>query len=253
VFIARFDAETAPAGGHGLPHAGGTRLRTLYSVRIDLRRRTILIFFDFEGAWSRLSGVRRSRGYPRRFPSTDFRPGGQLDPEPSGSDPRGRLLRGLVERAYSEGGGEEGPSLLEGAFHRRRLRRALSEGWLERRAFLDPAAVNESVDGLADQIGFVHARLRPGVSPEALLGGLVNDAGLSPFLFASDGERVLFAALTAEAISRQGAAPARSAIELLREQTSEIVTLRQSLASLAPVAAYRFDAMIDRSPESGEP
>jgi hypothetical protein len=220
---------------------GPPTFRHLVAVEIDLRHRGIPIFFDFEGAWSRLTGTSCSPGYPRGF-GTTRPPGGE------GSDPvrGGPVLRELLAEPSSGASVHVGRSLLRTALDRRRLDRARARGWISIRSFLDPTAVGDSVDGVGDQVAFVTATLAPGADGDAVLRELMRRARLAPFLYVHDGHRLVLGVLTADRLaSERRAGDAESAFAVLRESASEIATFREPVHRLQRTIDLRFDRLLD--------
>ena len=232
-----------------LPLVDSRSCRASYTLTVDLRERAIPVFFDFEGAWSRLAGLSRSAQYPRALAAAR-RPGPTDGAEEDAATARSISL--TLAAAGGDGGASFGESFLASALQRRRLRRCIANGWIARRAFLDATAVGDTIEGLAERVAFVHAQLRPGADGEAVLATLLNEARIAPFLYATDGRSILFAVLAAEAALPPTSNPPRtSAFAVLQASTSEIVTIREPLRTLARVIDFRFDALIDLEEAAG--
>jgi hypothetical protein len=166
------------------------------AVGADLQRfevpcgaEAVPVYFDFEMAWVRatgLSGV--SEGCPRPLPSLRAQgPAAAILPTPA----QRNGIRGWVTDASRDGN-----SARLSLFRPRLEELGLRFGWLAFRSILDPAAVAASSTGFPDWCAFIRGRLRPGTEPPDLFRGLVESAGVSPFLFVAEGERVLFASLS---------------------------------------------------------
>lgn len=248
----RFWPRSASDPAHELPHVDGSHCRSVYQVEVDLRQRGLPIFFDFEGVWSRTAGVARDRAYPRALPRSrgDGEPGDGVV-----ARQRARLVAEVMEGGPGPRGAMSAGSFLERAHYERRLRRCLAQGWVERRGLLEPASVHDSVETFADRMAFVAATLTEGHTPEELLGALLSEARLAPFLFVSDGSRLLFGVLAADraASYEPEGRPRTTAFEVLKARTTGIVTVREPLRSLGHVVDYRFDRVVDALPESGGP
>jgi hypothetical protein len=162
------------------------------TLEVDCRRETIPVYFDYELAWARATGLPGvSSGYPRTFPGLTASP--RIAPIVIPSPPQVQGLRSLVSTPT----GRTGPSpsrfsFLAGGLERRAERR----GWIGFRSILDPIAVATSVSGFPEWCSFVRGTLLTPARPDQLFRGLVATAIVSPFLFATDGLHVLFGVLS---------------------------------------------------------
>jgi hypothetical protein len=238
---------TLPGAEDGLPLSGSATMRALYGFELDLRQRSVPIYFDYAAAWARAAGLSPAARYPigwerRGSASARSREASGL-PEPRAL----RTIAGVLGHEGPEAGEAADESLLDTALHRRRLGRCLAKGWVTPRCFLDPAAVHDSVDGLAERVAFVYATLDEGATPEGLLAELHGSAGISPFLYASDGRAVLFGVLAGGPRSDGSREPrgTRSAFDVVRGSASGIVIVREPLRSLTTVVGHRFDRLVD--------
>lgn len=169
------------------------RYARAFLLEANLKAPTLPIYFDFEGEWARVAGIPGTSFYPRHFPR-----------HPRGS---ARSRAGITPRWKETVVGlsavpalEEPSPLLSGVVSRmgRRasLARALRNGWMDRRAFLNPSTVPPYEDWTLNQVVFVHGRLREGRRPETLLRTLFVSCAVHPFLFATSAGDVLFASLS---------------------------------------------------------
>lgn len=168
--------------------------RSEYFLDVGCHRNSIPVYFDFELAWVRCAGLSGLAGYPRSiFPSEN-----SLD----ASLPKSlsQSQRKTIEDLVSTFENKRGPldrSRITYRFLRRRLEDlCLRRGWARFRSFLDPVSVALSVTGFPGWCAVTHGRLLPGARPGDLFRGLLLKARVSPFLFVTDQDQVLFATLS---------------------------------------------------------
>jgi len=245
VFAVRFESGEAPL--ERWPCTDATKVRELFVLPVDLAARTVPIFFDFEGAWDRLTGSGLSRDYPRALPRCGSGPPATADAARLRRGQLGDLLEPTVSDADDDG-------FLGQALVRRRRERARRSGWLERRAFLDPTAVQTSSEELVERFAFVHALLRPEADPTLLLQELRIRSGIAPFLYASDGKALLLGVLSTSSLPpRSDGVPRETPLEILRRSATGIVTVREPARGLERPIDYRFERLVDLEADDGAP
>jgi hypothetical protein len=221
--------------------------RSLRVLTVDAREPAVPIFFDFEGAWARATGLEGAIAYPQPLPG-----GSGADSDgPWGAGERAAVHR-LVTRPFLSPGSDGAAAKARGLFAARWERRCLRSGRVARRVFLDPVAVARWVAPFPDQLAVVYGHLRAGQHPEPLYRALLGRCGLRPFLFATDGRSVLVGALSARTAV---AGPARSdggapVLPVLQRALSEIVVLREPLDQLETLVNHRYDHLLPDEPDS---
>jgi hypothetical protein len=214
----------------------GPDFRRGWVIDADTSQREVVAYFDYEGIWSRLSGIGVVVAYPRGLS------GGMAGPG-RGGHLADRMLSGalkdLVLRPFEFG--ITAPARL--SFSQTRLPRTqrvlLRSGLAFRRVIPDFLEMPLIHDHRIDSIIFVTGRLRSGRSGSALFEDLVRRARSTPFLFASDGDRVILASLgPAPQWSRTGHTPT---LEVLADHLHDIEVVRDRLTSLYSFVDHRYD------------
>ena len=170
--------------------SSGTRYSRSYLLELNLKSPTLPIYFDFEAEWSRVVGIPGTSFYPRQFPR-----------HTRGSARARRSIttrwREIVRRLAHSQVEESEPLGTDLGFRARAsIARSLRAGWMDRRAFLSPAAIPPFEGWSLEQVVFVHGRLRQGRRPETFLRTLIVSCAIQPFLFATAGGDVLLAMLS---------------------------------------------------------
>jgi hypothetical protein len=235
-------AEDLGAGGYA---------STSLVLTCRLTEPEVPVFFDYEGLWANLSGLPGTVAYPTGL-GGNF-PGADEDPEAPTPHQRWGLTQ-LIMRplaADAAGGHLVGPFGLP--FSQLRL---LRQGWITHRVFIDPSRVPPYQGRSADQVVFVSGALRKGQSPEALFMQLTRECRVFPFLYATNGGRMLVAALGRSGSgSGNGEGPAasvarRPVMPTLSEAMEGIDVVREPANQLRTVVDHRYDRLLptDREP-----
>jgi hypothetical protein len=236
VFAARLltDSHNPRPGGPELALAPGARR---WELTVDLRKPTVPIFFDFEGAWSRIAGSAGPRVYPRPLPR--WRAGAT----PEVLAPASALKRDageLVRRSFS-GSAESGlRGHLGSVVGFRAGRRALHTGIVARRSFLDLSRLPGVGDWRLRSVGFVYGTFESNAVPESLYRDLLHDGGVTPFLFATDEKSLLIGALS-PAPRPSGPRVRRRTTEIFSERLSNISLVGTPVSSLSAPVDHRYD------------
>jgi hypothetical protein len=222
-----------------------TSSRPDWRLEVDLRQPSVPIYFDFEGAWSRVVGAAGPRVYPRPLPHW---PGGESSSGGRPPDHMAREAESLIRRPFggtarSSAGGHLGSILGFGG-----PRGALSSGLVQRRCFLDLAKLPGLGGWQLRSLSFVTGGLRAGTMPVTLHHELLFDGGMTPFLFATDGTSVLIGALSPA--PRSDKVPPRTRIsEILAKRLEPWVLVGAPVASLSTPVDHRYDQILPVSPE----
>lgn len=184
------DRRTAERTLAGLTSSGVASSVTAVVAEVD--RSEVPVYFDYEGLWSHLSGLSGAATYPNGLGGRSGGPGS--DP-PAATPHQLWAAKELVDRPFQaevqgRGGHLIGPFGLP--FSQQKL---LRTGWVTYRVVLEPSLLPPYQGRSADQVALISGRLRPGVRPEALFVALTRDCRVFPFLYATNGGRVIMAAL----------------------------------------------------------
>lgn len=219
------------------------RYEATYALEADLREATVPVYFDFEAEWSRVCGMPGTTGYPRSLPVHPL-------PGANGGAPRvPERWQRTVEEIVRIDIGPQGPGgSPHGPFYRlgRRgvIRRALEQGWIDRRTFLDLASLPGYRDWTLAQAVFVHGTLRPNASAEALFRTLTGRCEVAPFLFATNAKEVFFASLAPPPV---GAFidPGRPSVSgTLERFVDPLVVHREPVRGLKACLNHRYDGLV---------
>ncbi len=214
------------------------RYTRVFLLELNLNDPTLPIYFDFEAEWARVAGIPGTSFYPRPLPR---HPRGSARARAAIS-PRWRKIVQRLGRVQDEATDpSEREEVLPRIGRRASLARALRSGWMDRRAFLNPASVPPYEDWALGQVVFIHGNLREGHRPETLLHTLFVSCAVQPFLFATSGGEVLMASLSpvppGETGSRRGVSVSGTLMRFLEHLEVE----RLPAEELETVVSHRTD------------
>lgn len=193
------------------------------------------VYFDYQGAWSTLAGLRLSESYPKPLPAGPVGLGLPDDGE----------LRSLVSRPFNA---IPGPRLLDGLRPwqlTRRQRRMLRDGWVARRFLPDFAAIPSYNGARVESAVFLTGKLIPNASLRDLRIRLLERLRVAPFLALQENRRILIAMLSPAPSSLESTRPPVS--EVFQAALRDIEVIREPLDSLFPLIDHRYD-MADFEP-----
>jgi hypothetical protein len=247
-----FGVFFVPGGGTGdavtrplFPPDAFSRLAV---IDADLTRATVPVYFDFEGAWSRIQGATGTRSYPRSLPH-----GGSV------GRPRARPsieeVEALVAVPFLPHDAEHPGLRIARRFGRLARYRHRLEPFVERRYFLDPATLPGYLDWTLESTVFVCGRLRPRAAPEDAFRRLVSACRVTPFLYVTDARTVLFGGLTPPParLGAQDRLSGPSVTEGLQESLEGIEVFREPVAGMTTVTNHRYDRLFDPTVRAAGP
>lgn len=214
-------------------------------MHCDLKEPTAPVYFDFEGAWRNMSTTGRSMRYPRSI-------GGwgptQVSKINRNSQLR-RCLRSLLD-LNPEGVATSAPDASRGRSPTalpRSLRRALDQGLVQWRVL--PKLGNllgcPGVD--IEEVLIISGELRADARPLSLFNALVREGRSYPFLFLTDGERVVVGGLgTRRSVLKGGQTSRpvrRSILGVLQDHATSIDVVREKASTLRLLVDHRFGGM----------
>jgi hypothetical protein len=148
------------------------------------------VFFDFEGAWNHLCGMRAAEKYPRPML------GSAPLPTRFGSAER---IRQLTASLWNRGGlpsnGRGAPHLQGPAALPRVQRLLIRDGAAEWRVIPNLGVPLQFAESAVENVIFVSGELNPESTPLTLFRDLTGTCAAAPFLFAYEGNRVFLASL----------------------------------------------------------
>jgi hypothetical protein len=212
--------------------------RRNFEVVADARMPHVPVYFDFEGAWSRIAELDGVPGYPHTLPAKGH----------EGSAPtvaaKSELLRvaELVDRPF-RASGDSRPNRMSRFFLSPRARRLLATRAVVHRVFLDVTRVPPYKDHAIEKVALVQGELRQPGSAATLYRTLLTIRVL-PFLFVTDGSKVLIGALSPAPciVSQSGPVPSVSGI--LEHYLSSIEIVREPVSSLLVPVNHRYDRLL---------
>jgi hypothetical protein len=209
-------------------------------VDADLKRPTVPVYFDFEGAWRRVLGLPGTLSYPRSIPH------GQIASRSPGRPPAPEV-QSLVDVPFLPHDAEHPGLEIARRFGRvDRYRRRL-EPYVERRYFLDPATLPGYNEWTLGAVVFISGRLKAGATPEPAFHRLVSRCDVAPFLFVTDGRSVLVGTLSpGPPPSAARPAPPRASVTGTLQQSLEGIELfREPVPGLVCVTNHRYDRLFE--------
>jgi hypothetical protein len=124
----------------------------------------------------------------------------------------------------------------------------LAKGAVERRTFLDLKRIPPFDDRGIEHVGFIHGELVEGATAENLFRRLAS-IRVTPFLLATDGNKVLMATLSPAPTSTPSGSPRPAVLANLQRFLRGIEIVREPVNSLDVVVDHRYDRLFtsDRS------
>ena len=221
------------------------RYSKVLELELDLESPTLPIYFDFEAEWARVAGIPGTTFYPRPLPR---RPRGSARWRTTIPARWRRTVQHLALPQVA--GAVPGPGgLFSGLGGRTARARVLRQGWMDRRAFLDPPQLPAYEQWQLKEVVFVQGRLREGRRPEVLLHTLFVACEIHPFLFATDGNQLLFACLSP--VPHDAGRPKRriSVSGTLDRYLEQIETARMAASELETLVNHRYERFAPISKE----
>jgi predicted transcriptional regulator len=219
-----------------------SRLRAL---EIDTRVSAVPAYFDFQGAWSRVVGGLNPVGYPHSLPDRI----GWPNPVREASQSELRLIETTTRSAIYASRGSEHVEPSQSGLRRDEVTRALDNRLVTLRAFLGLGSLPGYRLWELRQIVFLTGHLRRPAQDWMILEELKRRAGLTPFLFVSDGVDVLLALLSPNPDAQDLAIGinAKSVVEALNEFFSSIHVTREPTSDFALLVDHRYDRLLPQS------
>lgn len=221
---------------------GSGESQGLFLLACNSKMPSVPAYFDFEAEWIHVTGVHGVQTYPRHLPcSLRNRPA-----ESTAYSPRDTaLIQSLMRDQITDPCGVTSTSVGSQGHSHASVRRLLKKGMVDFRAFLNPAECFHWVSDFPDRIAFVRGELVAESKPHDLFSALVEDHGVYPFLYATDGTTVLFANLSRTSAPSQGPPQLDHApplVHALERYLRRIVVVREPLAELRVLRnhEYRF-------------
>jgi hypothetical protein len=202
---------------------------------------TIPVYFDFEAAWVRLTKQRGTLAYPHPLRSANMGEDASLGLQNLESE----RIAGLLARPFRPSA-ENAPLRVSPFFFPRSYQHLLETGLVERRTILDLQKVPPFQGRSIERVAFVQGELNSPGTEQALFRRLMA-VRVTPFLFASDGSRILLATLS-PGPSDIGSGAGRPAIlRNLQHFLKDIQIVREAVHDLSVVVNHRYDRLFQRA------
>lgn len=212
-----------------------------FVVSADSRGPSVPIYFDFEAAWVRFSRQQGSLAYPHPLPT-----GLEAVVQPGKSPRIANEAAKLLARPFL-GRESNSPLHVSPFFVPRSQQALLSSRVVEWRTILDPKKVPSFQGRSIERVAFVQGDLvETGGEPD--LFRLLMAIGVTPFLFASDGVRVLLAALSPAPLDSKSKTSSPATLLNLNSALKEIQIVREPVDSMQVVVNHRYDRLFHTPP-----
>ena len=210
-------------------------------IRVACRRETIPAYFDYEAAWIRATGLPGVTGYPRSIQRDWKVPQGNGIRQPTPT--QGRAVTELAGAVPYPAGQAVFGGLGIGFGRRAAEERCIRRGWATFRSFLNPIEVARSVTGFPSWCAFVWGKLLPEVNIPEFFQVLVAEAVVSPFLFVTDQQKVLFATLS-RGPGNRGNLERGPVLAIVRRYLRDISVVRSPLISTRVITDHEYRPLL---------
>jgi hypothetical protein len=235
-------ADRRPDGSLGSAEIPGT----VVSLDAAVQAGHIPVFFDLEGVWARVAGASGPRRYPRGVPCPS---GHEGETHPPLSPRTAVALRELLARPFDSAMEGRDPARVAAPFLPRSERHVLALGWASWRVLPSFSKRLAHNGRELRQLIFVTGRLQPAVRLPFVTSALARRTGASPLVAATDGTRVILAALGGTG-AREGTARPGSVLGTLTATLTDLQIVREDLSTIDTRIDLRFDRLAPRNSAS---
>jgi hypothetical protein len=211
--------------------------RDYFVLRVAPTRGAVPVYFDYEAAWVRASGLPGVVGYPRSI-QRDSSTSGRKELRPPTPAQR-RAVADLASATRARPGAPNPGAFGSWLTQRTTEEKYIRRGWGTFRSFLNPIEVARSVTGFPEWCAFVWGTLLPEARVQELFRALVEEAVVSPFVFAADEHRVLFATLS-EGPGNRRKVERVPVLAVVRRYLRDIAVVRSPLGSTRVIVDHGY-------------
>ncbi len=220
-------------------HAGGS----VFYITANIEQSTVPCYFDFEGAWKKLHHEQGLNGYPRPLggPVSETFFGGRFRP----SD--GESAHQMICGSTPSSGAGDNPRIVAPHLLPRSQRKLLQRSWVQWRVFPSVTGLPALAGAGATDVIFVAGRTRSGTRSVDLFERLAGESHAYPFLYATDGEKLLLGALGAGEGARRtrpDGSRGRSVMDTVRGHLEGISVFREQLRALNVMRDHQYCRVI---------
>lgn len=220
-----------------------------WEVGCEANDAEVPVYFDFEGAWARLSNLGPTLSYPR---------GISLPLDGHGPSPGAWPLqaqrataRELLANSALPEVDEPPSSFLHRRLPRRSPKIAAVRQWVRQRALLDLASVPTVGGRRIERLYLVTGLIRRGSSARSLLFRLAREVGAAPFLCAFDSERALLGLVGASPPPDEGRRP--SIMGPIGDVLEKVTVCALPTDGLRRVVDHRYDRLLREASPTAAP
>jgi hypothetical protein len=237
VFVSRDSAHSAALRDR-LNNARS--VRSTICLECDSRNASVPVFFDFEEAWVRTTGLPGVVRYPRPLPSSTASE--QSNPIALDRQDR-RILEGMLSRPFVPGPKAGLFTRLRRFPEEARERRLQKDGVIEFRTLLDPVACAGWSESFPQSMVSISGTLLGGRTPKDFFYELIREAGVAPFLYATNASQVLFQYLSLGVRTNAEDSPSvvPPIVPIVRRSLEGVVVMREDLSGVKTVIDHRYD------------
>ncbi len=219
------------------PHAGGSESPPTENLTVDLRRPSLPVYFDFEGAWSRFVGGRELWNYPRPLAPHSGRASDGV------SKGAREIARSLVHRTEPSSGSERPPHLLGPVSLPPSSRRLIARGWVGWRSFPRLQPIRLENGARLDSMVLISGEVREGHRMSELFRALVGGERSFPFLMAGDDRRIILGFLSAR--TPPGQERFGNPGGLLTQYLAKLSVAREPMEDVLPLVDHRYVQILE--------
>jgi len=231
IFAVFVTADAAQASVQTLDGIGGNVVAI--AVPTEEFERSLPVYFDYEGAWCRWTGLYQ----PNRYPQSLYRARVRAEKATSNWAAINALVSRPVQPASAGG-----PLRVNPYFFPRSEQRALREGRVVRRTMLDVQRIPPFRQRSIEHVVFVTGESRGARGGYDLFRALPV-MGVFPFLYISDQHRVLFGALSPAPPNSVVAHGPPAIMKTLERYMTKIVIRRLPVRTLQVELNHRYDRL----------
>jgi hypothetical protein len=209
-------------------------------VQVDPTRETVPIYFDYEGAWSRLCRRDGLWGYPQSLGGNSRDHTGRTGKQSIAENSK-ELLDLLSTSGLEDPLGKSKPILARWKAARGRAR-LVRLGSVTRRLIPDFQRIPDFQGLRFERLALITGKRRPDADVRHALSRLIFEARAAPFLFAVDSKRIL--------IGTHSPAPPSvqigriSVLGLIEQYLSEIQVIRESISSIVTWVDHEYGRIL---------
>jgi hypothetical protein len=209
-------------------------------VSADTSQDSIPVYFDFEGAWSRITGSGSMQKYPRHLPT-----GGDAERTWPSARHVAPMVEELLRKPIEDSARNRPPHLLGPSLLPRNYRRLIDRGLVEWRTFLGVGRPIVYKGWKLSEVVIIYGRLKDDTGLYPLFQDLVTKCQVYPFLLAAGGGEMIMGNFAVEPVTNAENSGLRSSSQNVTRTISNHLEsfryVRESTESLSVLHSHRYD------------